>query len=693
MKTKIALVICPQWSVETPSFAIGSLKSHIKNKDVEVEQVDLNILSSLYTKQQGIKEFSDWGNDTPWNSESNFKTEILPHFTELWHEYIDKLAEYDIVSFTTYISNILTTDYIARYLKQKNPKIQIWYGGPYSWFAESAGLVENDNYREFVDIACSSTDGEKIIADLVNCYLKDGHYENVKGIYRWDKISPSFPTILKKGRSGRVPVFNGNAAPQNLNELETPSWSPKVIDEYKEMIKAFDMDLQLPMQASRGCTFKCTFCSETRLYRYKNNEKIVEDMKKLTEETGINNFWFTDSLINGSMPLFKKLVDKLETEIENKNIPKMYWGGHFRTHRKLDGELLTRAVNVGLNYMNVGIENGSDKILALMEKGQTSDDVSFFLKSAYESKVYFVGGWIPGFPKENYMDFLLQLKFLYENRTYFGNNGLLNLMQSTDILNHTPLDIHREDFDVSKEKTMLNSWVSKDYKNMLMIRHLRSFLTEVMLKSFKFTKEGEDTPGEDWSSAKTKERGGKPPYYRARVRKKDLQFIKTEADLKDKIDNSIFSKDFLFPNEEHTMLDTYRNNITSTIENEVVKTIKGFAWLMVNISNRCNINFRVRDDFKGYNARSSYFNLNFKLDSKGDEFELDFNFDFKIAKGNKKLFDETDNLDFGTKGKFHTKDNISKYNFSKEVNELYLDGIDYKKHQVNYKRVPMTNQY
>ena len=65
----------------------------------------------------------------------------------------------------------------------------------------------------------------------------------------------------------------------------------------------------------------------------------------------------------------------------------------------------------------------------------------------------------------------------------------------------------------------------------------------------------------------------------------------------------------------------------------------------------------------------------------------------KIAKGNKMLFYETDDLDFGTKGKFHTKDNISKYNFSKEVNELYLDGIDYKKHQVNYKRVPMTNQY
>ena len=53
---KLALCICPQWSVQTPSFAIGSLKSHIKHKDVEVEQVDLNVLSSLYTKEKNIEK-------------------------------------------------------------------------------------------------------------------------------------------------------------------------------------------------------------------------------------------------------------------------------------------------------------------------------------------------------------------------------------------------------------------------------------------------------------------------------------------------------------------------------------------------------------------------------------------------------------------------------------------------------------
>lgn len=65
-----------------------------------------------------------------------------------------------------------------------------------------------------------------------------------------------------------------------------------------------------------------------------------------------------------------------------------YLGGYFRTHKKMDSNLLKKAVSVGLDYMNVGTENGTNKILALMEKGQTAEDVSFFLKSAYEAKAF-----------------------------------------------------------------------------------------------------------------------------------------------------------------------------------------------------------------------------------------------------------------------------------------------------------------
>ena len=41
-----------------------------------------------------------------------------------------------------------------------------------------------------------------------------------------------------------------------------------------------------------------------------------------------------------------------------------------------------------------------------------------------------------------------------------------------------------------------------------------------MLRSFKFTKEGDDLIGDDFSYIKPKEKGGKPPYYRARIKRK-----------------------------------------------------------------------------------------------------------------------------------------------------------------------------
>ena len=472
---KLALCICPQWSIETPSFAIGSLKSHIKNNNVVVKQFDLNVQSSLYVRKINKDLFYDWGNDKPWNSKRTFINEVLPIFKDFWNEKIEELLKYDVVCFTTYTSNIMATDYIARYLKEKNRKIQIWYGGPHSWYSDCGGLVEDGKYREFVDVACGSNEGETIIADLVNSYEKNKNYENIKGIYRWNKMTPSFPTALPKGRSGREPVFNGDTRPIILNTLERPSWDNEVIHHYDNL----NQDTTLPIQSSRGCTFKCTFCSETRLYRFKNNDKLLNDIKSLIKDTQIKNFWFTDSLINGSMSRFEDFVNMLSKE----KIDKLKWGGYFRIHKKLNDNLLKKAVKSGLDYMNVGMENGVPKILNLMEKRQKTETISMFLKSAYKNNVHFNANWIPGFPKENHIDFMTGLKFLYDNKKYFGRNGGIFLMQSTDIIDNTPLDIYKEKFDVSNDKKLFNSWVSKDSKNFLLVRHLRSYLTEVLLKS------------------------------------------------------------------------------------------------------------------------------------------------------------------------------------------------------------------
>ena len=687
-KIKLALVICPQWSIQTPSFALGSLKSHIDIPNVEVKQFDLNIGSYEFIRNtEHYFTFWDWGNDYPWNEEYNVKKNVIPYFKDYWHPKIEELSTYDIVAFTTYTSNITITDYFARYIKQKNKDVQIWYGGPYSWYGKNGGLEVKGFYREFVDVACDSNEGERVIADLVNTYLEHGNYENINGIYRWDKMTPSFPTVLPIGRSGRIPIYNGDSLPTNLNTLNPPTWDRDILDSYKNVAKKEKIYPKLPIQGSRGCTFKCTFCQETRKYRYKDFDGVVNDMKKVVSDTGINAFWFTDSLINGSMSKFSKFIDRLEYE-KNHNDFNVTWGGYFRTHKKFDSKLLKKAVSVGLDYMNVGTENGTNKILALMEKGQTADDVSYFLKSAYEAKAFFAANWVPGYPKENYMDFMQQIKFLYDNRKYFENNGLLNLMRSTDLLNNTPIEVYRDKFDVSTDDELINCWISNDRRNFLAVRYLRSNCTEMLLRTMGFTKDfDDDAQNSGYSIVKDKKFGGRPPYYRARVFADKLDIKKEISTLRNKVGDEYLSSSFLDYEKSE--------NLTDILKEELNQTYKAFVWTIFNLNESSDVEFSSNDKFGGYNLKNSYFNYNIKIKTNEDNIFSTFKYELFIDKEDKKLNDETDEFNIHIKeevvldlvGKGIPKDK------SVDVESDYLDSKNFYKHKLNLPRTELTNQW
>ena len=151
----------------------------------------------------------------------------------------------------------------------------------------------------------------------------------------------------------------------------------------------------LPIQTARGCTFKCTFCSETRLYRYKSAKKVRDDIVKLYNEYGYTDFWFVDSLVNGSMKQFEELIDLLN------ELPfKINWGGYGRTSTKMNDDLMKRAKSSGMNWLEVGVENGIPKILGLMEKGQTPDIIKDVLKHSHNNGVKLAANWIPAIREE-----------------------------------------------------------------------------------------------------------------------------------------------------------------------------------------------------------------------------------------------------------------------------------------------------
>ena len=74
---------------------------------------------------------------------------------------------------------------------------------------------------------------------------------------------------------------------------------------------------------------------------------------------------------------------------------------YFRTHKKMNEKFLDEARKSGLVYMNIGVENGVPKTLALMEKNQTPDVIKMYLDAVTkDDKIIFDAGWIPGFQEK-----------------------------------------------------------------------------------------------------------------------------------------------------------------------------------------------------------------------------------------------------------------------------------------------------
>ena len=99
-------------------------------------------------------------------------------------------------------------------------------------------------------------------------------------------------------------------------------------------------------------------------FRYRSGKNIADEMIFHYEMTGVNKFYFTDSLINGSMKAFRDMCDKL-ADYNQTHSAGFSWGGQFiwRPERLDPPENFEMMRLAGADTFYVGVETGSDKIL------------------------------------------------------------------------------------------------------------------------------------------------------------------------------------------------------------------------------------------------------------------------------------------------------------------------------------------
>ncbi len=291
------------------------------------------------------------------------------------------LGDLRVVGFSVWSSNLTTTLMAAARLKRRRRPPYVIAGGPQVTESRAAALL---GLQAGLFDAVILGEGEQALLDVYRAH-------------QGGRPVAGLPGVLALDPAGRaVPPPSRPLLP--LSSLAAPDFTEMFLPAYSSPTGTF----RLPFQFSRGCTDKCSFCSEWvfwERFRPATIDHSVEQLQELSARYGVNRFHFTDSLINGHM---KRLRQFAQAVIDCKLA--IDWGGFMRADMDDGTARLLKAA--GFSYAFIGVESLSDETLDLMNKRRTSADNLRAIQAFLAAGISVSVGVIPGFPGDTRERFL-----------------------------------------------------------------------------------------------------------------------------------------------------------------------------------------------------------------------------------------------------------------------------------------------
>jgi hypothetical protein len=286
----------------------------------------------------------------------------------------------------------------------------------------------------------------------------------------------------------------------NLDALPFPNYDDVINLEYDYAVD----QIQLPITTSRGCVRKCTFCdihAFWKKFKYRSGENVAEEMIFHYKKYGVTNFFFTDSLINGSRRSFAGLAETLLKYYKDNGLPERFfvWGGQFivRSEEKMPPYVFKLAARSGLNGLAMGVESLSEKVRDHMKKGFSNKDLDYTVEQMRVNNIngYFL--MIAGYPTESEDDFNESLEMFTKYQGYAVDGTIfgVNLGGTLSIDDGTPLHINAHDLGLDLTPQTIDGaqvigldWVNQNNPELdLLTRCKRRVILQELLMDLGFT--------------------------------------------------------------------------------------------------------------------------------------------------------------------------------------------------------------
>lgn len=327
---------------------------------------------------------------------------------------------------------------IAQTIKKQYPEMVIALGGGFA-NTELRELKEPRVFDYFDYVMLDA--GERPLLALL---------DHLKGKRSQQRLVRTFVRV-----DGAVKYINFVEPEVPFGEVGTPTWDGLPLDRYLSLLDMLNPMHRLwsdgrwnKLTVAHGCYWKkCSFCDITLDYisRYETTtaEVLVDRIEAIIAETGQTGFHFVDE---AAPP---KALKALAEELIRRNISISWWG-NIRFEKTFSPDLCRLLAESGCIAISGGLEVASDRLLTLMKKGVSVEQVAKVTQSFTEAGVLVHAYLMYGFPTQTVQDTVDALEYV---RQLFDNgciqSGFFHRFACTV---HSPVGKNPEEFGVTLEK-------------------------------------------------------------------------------------------------------------------------------------------------------------------------------------------------------------------------------------------------
>ena len=226
-------------------------------------------------------------------------------------------------------------------------------------------------------------------------------------------------TYLREGdaASGQVRYINLVEPDIPFAEVGTPTWDGLPLDRYLSILDMLNPMHRLwsdgrwnKLTVAHGCYWKkCSFCDVSLDYigRYDGigAELLVDRIEAVVAETGQTGFHFVDE---AAPP---KALKAMADELARRNRAISWWG-NIRFEKSFTPELCRQLADSGCIAISGGLEVASDRLLKLMKKGVSVDQVARVTKGFSDAGILVHAYLMYGFPTQTVQDTVDALEYV-----------------------------------------------------------------------------------------------------------------------------------------------------------------------------------------------------------------------------------------------------------------------------------------